>query len=83
MNHQNPKEHEPPLELECARGGRHSSPVLFHVTRRGKELDVHVAGFPTADLREDGMQELPGLKAHERFLAEYLRQLQDELREAL
>lgn len=73
MHHQHPANHRPPVFLKSARGDRHSSPVLFHVGQQADgRLEVHVAGFPTADLREPGMQALPGLEAHKQFLIDYL-----------
>jgi CRISPR-associated protein Cmr6 len=83
MRHQNPQEHHPPEELECVRGDRHSSPVLFHVASGPGGLEIHVAGFPTADLRSPGMDAAAGLEAHEQFLAAYLRNLKEELLGAL
>jgi CRISPR-associated protein Cmr6 len=77
MRHQ--KSHQPPEDLSSERGDRHSSPVLFHVARGARgNLEVQVAGFPTADLREPGMPHAAGLQDHEVFLAEYLRHLSDE-----
>jgi CRISPR-associated protein Cmr6 len=83
LRHQNPTTHRPPVELDCSRGQRHSSPVLFHVARGSEGLEIHVAGFPTADLRPQDMTATAGLAEHERFLADYLRHLQQELNGAL
>ncbi len=81
MRQQRPEDHLPPLELDGVHGDRHSSPVLFHVSKKGKLLEIHVAGFPTADLREPGLQELPGLQAHQKFLKDYLSHLHTILKD--
>lgn len=84
MPHQHPPNHRPPEHLQSVRGDRHSSPVLFHVGRQPNgRLEVHVAAFPTADLREPGTQALPGLQAHTRFLIDYLRHLAPAITEAM
>jgi CRISPR-associated protein Cmr6 len=79
LPHQNPAHHQPPLHLEGVRGDRHSSPVLFHVSRDGNQLTVHVAGFPTADLRESEVSATAGLQAHLALLIRYLQGVQEEL----
>jgi CRISPR-associated protein Cmr6 len=75
--------HQPPISLNAACGDRHASPVLFHVSKEKKGLMIHIAGFPTADLREPGQQSAPGLAQHQDFLKRYLHAIADELQKEL